>query len=74
MQNDDPYHDQPARFVGKRVTFDHAGKRLVGLIEAQVYAGRTVRGAIPDYRLTVRGDSGRTLEISLVESYASVEF
>lgn len=74
----DPYHDQPRRFVGKRISFNGApgtpvaGKRLVGVVEAQRYAGRTARGAIPDYLITVRGSSGGVLEVSLVESYATI--
>lgn len=71
MQETDP-HPNTKRFVGKRCSFDHQGKRLAGVITAQEYIGRTERGAIPDYRLTVRGQSGRTLTISLVESYTSI--
>jgi hypothetical protein len=69
----DPYADQPKKWVGRVCRFDHAGARLVGTVTAQKYAGRTPRGALPDYTLTVRGQSGKTLEISLVESRASFD-
>lgn len=74
-EHQDP-HDNPSRFVGQRISFDGpagspvAGKRLAGVVEAQSYAGRTARGAIPDYTLIVRGSTGRRLTVSLVESYA----
>lgn len=67
----DPYAHQPTRWVGRKVSFEHQGNRLVGVVEQQVYAGRTKRGNIPDWSLVVRGTSGKTLTISLVESYAS---
>jgi hypothetical protein len=78
MPNDnliDP-HPNHSRFVGRPISFDHpagdpARKRLVGTVEAQQFAGYKARGAIPDYTLTVRGKSGKTLTISLVESYAT---
>ncbi len=66
-------------FIGRRVSFigssgsPLAGKNLVGIVEAATYAGKTERGSIPDYALTVRGASGNTTEISLVENYASIE-
>lgn len=68
-------HPTPARFVGRRISFDHdvGGRtaRFVGIVEAQRYIGRTQRGDIPDYELQVRGSSGHALKISLVESYAT---
>jgi hypothetical protein len=68
----DPYAHQPQRFVGRSISFDHQGKRLVGVVEQQVYAGRTLRGSIPDYALSIRGGSGALLTgVSLVESYAT---
>ena len=66
----DPYADQPKRWVGKTVRFDHSGKRLVGVCLSHTYTGRTARGSIPDYLLTVRGTSGTMLDVSLVESKA----
>lgn len=70
MGNDDadPHHNA-ARFVGKVAAFDHAGRRLVGLVEAQRYVGRTPRGEIPNYELSVRGTSGSLLKVNMVESY-----
>lgn len=69
-------HPNPTRFVARAVSFDHAAggapvARLVGIVEAQRFAGYTARGHIPDYHLDVRGKSGATLTISLVESYAT---
>ncbi len=68
-------HDPPpARsFVGRTVSFDLGGRRVVGRVEAQVYVGLTARGAIPDYSLSVRGSSGRLETVSLVESYAIIQ-
>lgn len=64
---------EPQRnYVGKRCSFDYDGKRLAGVIVAQEFAGLTARGAIPDHRLVVRGASGRTLTVSLVESYTTI--
>ena len=71
--DNDPYADQPKKWVGKTARFDHAGQRLVGVVIAQKWAGRTARGAIPDYTLTIRGNSGKTLDVSLVESRASFD-
>lgn len=69
-------HPNHSRFVGRPVSFEnpaggHSGKRLVGTVEAQRFIGFTTRGSIPDYELTVRGKSGKTVIISLVESYAT---
>lgn len=78
MPNEKPAcHDHPRQFVGRRISFDGpvgtplAGRRLVGVVERAEYAGRTARGDIPDYTLTVRGASGSLLTVSLVESYAT---
>lgn len=59
--------------MGRVVRFDHGGQRLVGTVTAQKWAGRTARGALPDYTLTVRGSSGKTIDVSLVESRASFD-
>lgn len=71
----DPHPAGASRFVGKRVAFDHGEppRRLSGLVESASYAGRTARGAIPDYTLAIRGNSGRVITASLVESRASFE-
>lgn len=63
-------HPNPARFVGCVVTFDHAGVRKIGRVVAQQWIGRTERGRIPNYLLTVQGESGACLTIDMVESYA----
>jgi len=72
----DPHPDGARRFIGRSVSFNNpAGGtppgRLVGVVESANYIGRTVRGSIPDYQLTIRGQSGRRVTVSLVESYAS---
>lgn len=67
----DPHPAGPSRFVGRVVSFTHDGKRLLGTIEAASFIGYTQRGAIPDYRLTVRGKTGRSVEVSHVESMAN---
>lgn len=69
----DPNAGQPAKWVGRTARFDHAGARLVGTVTAQAYAGRTARGNLHDWTLSVRGSSGKTLEVSLVESRASFD-
>lgn len=61
---------RPGKWKGRRVTFDHNGRRLTGFVLEQTFTGPTTRGAIPDWTLTVAGQSGRTLEVSLVESRA----
>jgi hypothetical protein len=67
------HSQEPQRnYVGKRCSFDYEGRRLAGVIVSQEYAGLTPRGAIPDHRLVVRGASGRTVTVSLVESYTSI--
>jgi hypothetical protein len=76
-ENTDPHPDGPTRFLGRTVSFDDpaagaTSRRLVGVVDAARYIGRTSRGSIPDYRLTVRGKSGRQVEVSLVESRASI--
>lgn len=70
----DPHPAGPARFLGRTCSFDHANdpaKRLVGIVADARYVGRTTRGNIPDYLLTIRGASGALLEVSLVERRAS---
>lgn len=69
----DPNADQPKKWVGRVVRFDHAGQRLTGTVVSHTYIGRTPRGALPDYTLTIRGQSGRTLDVSLVESRATFD-
>jgi hypothetical protein len=69
MTEPEPY---PRQFVGKRCSFNHGGKRLVGIVQKQAYIGRTERGRIPNYRLEVRGISGAVLEVDLVETYATI--
>ena len=60
-----------ARWEGRACSFDHGGVRLVGICERATWAGYTVRGAIPDWRLLIRGASGRTVEVSLVEQHVT---
>jgi hypothetical protein len=61
---------------GRRVSFhatpnDRECKNvLVGIVEASKYVGRTERGGIPNWKLTVRGASGKTLEVDMCEQYA----
>lgn len=46
--------------------------RLVGVIIEAKDNGKTVRGAIPDILIQVRGQSGKTLTVSFVDSYAKI--
>jgi len=68
----DPYADQPKKWIGCTAQFIHNKQSLVGIVIAQRFTGRTVKGNIPDYALVVRGQSGKTLEISLVENKATL--
>ena len=59
----------PSQLIGRSCSFDHQGKKLVGTVIEAKDNGLTLRGAIPDLLVTVRGQSGATLTVSLVESY-----
>lgn len=50
----------------------NGAKRHVGAVVGTKPNGTTQRGAIPDTLLTIRGKSGRTVTVSLVESYAQL--
>lgn len=58
--------------VGLKCTFDHGGKRVTGIITAAADNGLTARGQIPDFLVTVRGQSGATVKVSLVETHMSL--
>lgn len=66
----DPHPSGSARFLGLSCSFNYGTppRRLVGIVERAIYIGRTARGQIPDYSLTIRGNSGRQVEVSMVES------
>lgn len=70
----DPHPSGGSRFIGRQVSFDYGTppRRLTGVVEQAVYLGTTLRGDIPDYQLTIRGQSGTTLSVSLVESYTQL--
>jgi hypothetical protein len=59
--------------IGRTCSFDYAGKRLVGVITEAKDAGLTERGKIPDATCTIRGASGKSVEVSLVEAYVSLK-
>lgn len=63
-------------FIGKRVEFDapppaKKGLRFTGSVTAARFSGLTTKGQIPDFELTIQGKTGRTVVISMVETYAS---
>lgn len=60
---------KPDDLKGQSVRFNHDGKTLVGVVVDALDNGVTPRGSIPDLLVTVRGGSGRTLTVSLVESH-----
>ena len=62
----------PADVINRRVSFDHQGKRLVGVVPAAKDNGKTARGAIPDLLVTVQGGSGSMLIVSFVETYMRI--
>lgn len=73
--DEDPFKHDPRRWVGRNVTFDlplndDSTRRASGTVISQTWAGRTQRGAIPDYSLVIEGRSGKRVIISLVESHA----
>lgn len=55
--------------IGKPASFDYQGTRLVGTIVATKDAGLTERGAIPDAQVTLRGESGKELTVSMVDAH-----
>ena len=61
-----------SQIIGKPVSFDHEGKRLSGIITDAVKAPNTTVGNIPDFTVTIRGRSGKTITTSFVEAYSSV--
>lgn len=67
----DPEPSIAASFVGSTVAFDHAGKRLVGVVEAKRWVGYTQRGHIPNYELTVRGASGKAMTVDMHAQYVT---
>ena len=69
----DPYADKPQRWVGKVARFDHEGKRLTGTVVAYHFVGLTKNGKIPDYSVTIRGQSGKELTVSMHETYMDIE-
>lgn len=62
----------PADLVGLKCSFDHKGKRLTGVITDAKDNGFAEPGHIRDFLITVRGQSGATVSVSLVESYMSL--
>lgn len=77
------HETRAANWIGKRCSFNSepggnlgmaglSAKVLVGIIEAARYIGKTERGQIPNYSLTVRGASGKTVEVNMVEQYAQI--
>jgi hypothetical protein len=67
----DPHPAGAGRFLGLAASFTHEGRRKRGIICAARYVGPTARGALPDYEVTLRGASGATVTVSLVESQLS---
>ena len=62
----------PSQLIGRPCSFDHQGKKLVGTVIEAKDNGVTARGAIPDLLVTIRGQSGATVTVSLVESYMTL--
>lgn len=63
---------EPAEIIGLRASFRHKGRELVGIVEAAQANGFAEPGHIPDMLVTVRGESGRTLAVSMVNSYMTL--
>jgi hypothetical protein len=62
----------PERFLKRTVEFDLKGARAQGVVIAARDNGVRGKGAIPDFILTVRGKSGRVMEVSIYDTYASI--
>jgi hypothetical protein len=62
----DSYLHKPVSFDGPK------GQRLVGIVIACEEAPPFGTGKIPDYRLQVRGNSGKTLTISVCSNHAQL--
>lgn len=69
----EPHLVTASSIVGKPVSFDLEGKRLVGVVTEAKDNGVTPRGHIPDLLVTVRGQSGAIVVVSFVESYMSIK-
>jgi hypothetical protein len=61
----------PTDLIGLKCAFDHAGKRLVGVVTAAKAGGFAEPGHIPDFLVTARGESGRELTVSMVNTHMS---
>lgn len=59
----------PKQLVGLKASFEHKGQRVVGIVTDAVEAPPWGKGQIPDLTVTVRGQSGRLLTVSMVETY-----
>lgn len=65
----------PIEMMGRVATFDNPEdphKTLVGMIEGAVMIEPTKRGHIPNMMLTVRGRTGKLLEVNFVEQHTCV--
>jgi len=74
----------PESLIGKIATFyphpeqvklglaQPGAVQLVGQVVAITPASPTVRGNIPDFTVSIKGRSGRTANISLVETYLRI--
>ena len=67
-----PLPPGPERFLNRTVEFDLKGARAQGVVIAARANGVRGKGAIPDFILTVRGKSGRVIDVSVYDTYASI--
>lgn len=58
--------------TGRIVVFDHEGRRRVGQITRAVPLPPTPRGKIPNMMITVKGRSGREIQVDYVECHCDV--
>lgn len=64
----------PKELIGLEASFDLDGKRPVGIITAAEKAEPYGPGKIPDFLVTVRGQSGRELKVSMVHTYMTLKY
>jgi hypothetical protein len=61
----------PTDLIGSKCSFEHKGKRLTGIITDAKDNGFAEPGHLADLLITVRGSSGLSLTVSMIDSYMS---
>lgn len=74
-QANDPRKHLYPEWVGKRCVFKMGSKILRGIITKYEFIGfkGAERAPIPDYQLTIQGQSGKQVSVSMWESFARIK-